>query len=113
MSTLALLDPTKTGRQAEYLEKQLHHFIVGQEEAIHQIVRAYQTHVAGLSPVGRPIEKRAIERLLVHPLSNLMASGQIHRGDRIRVSHQERSTALLFSREREEEQAWGASSRAA
>jgi ATP-dependent Clp protease ATP-binding subunit ClpB len=55
MSKLALLDPTKTGRQAEYLERQLHHFIVGQEEAIHQIVRAYQTHVAGLSPVGRPI----------------------------------------------------------
>ena len=55
MPKLALLDPTKTGRQAEYLERQLHHFIVGQEEAIHQIVRAYQTHVAGLSPVGRPI----------------------------------------------------------
>src|SRR6202030_3773956 len=55
MSKLALLDPTKTGKQAEDLENQLHHFIVGQEEAIHQIVRAYQTHVAGLSPVGRPI----------------------------------------------------------
>ena len=55
MSKLALLDPTKTGKQAESLEKQLHHLIVGQEEAIHQIVKAYQTHVAGLSPVGRPI----------------------------------------------------------
>jgi ATP-dependent Clp protease ATP-binding subunit ClpB len=55
MSKLVLLDPTKTGRQAESLERQLHHLIVGQEEAIHQVVRAYQTHVAGLSPVGRPI----------------------------------------------------------
>jgi ATP-dependent Clp protease ATP-binding subunit ClpA len=55
MPKLVLLDPTKTGRQAEELENQLHHFVVGQEEAIHQIVRAYQTHVAGLSPVGRPI----------------------------------------------------------
>src|SRR6266404_5161934 len=55
MPKLALLDPTKTGRQAEDLEAQLRHLIVGQEEAIHQIVRAYQTHVAGLSPVGRPI----------------------------------------------------------
>ena len=55
MSTLALLDPTKTGREAESLERQLHHLIVGQEEAIHQIVRAYQTHVAGLTPAGRPI----------------------------------------------------------
>ena len=55
MPRLTLLDPTKTGKQAEDLENQLHHFIVGQEEAIHQIVRAYQTHVAGLSPAGRPI----------------------------------------------------------
>ena len=55
MSNLTLLDPTRTGRQAESLESQLHHLIVGQEEAIHQIVRAYQTHVAGLSPAGRPI----------------------------------------------------------
>src|ERR1700736_744398 len=55
MLKLALLDPTKTGRQAEDLENQLHHFVVGQEEAINEIVRAYQTHVAGLSPVGRPI----------------------------------------------------------
>src|SRR6266403_4644580 len=55
MSKLTLLDPNKTGRQAEDLENQLHHFVVGQEEAIHEIVRAYQTHVAGLSPVGRPI----------------------------------------------------------
>jgi ATP-dependent Clp protease ATP-binding subunit ClpA len=55
MSKLVLLDPTKTGKQAEDLENRLHHSVVGQDEAIHQIVRAYQTHVAGLSPVGRPI----------------------------------------------------------
>jgi ATP-dependent Clp protease ATP-binding subunit ClpA len=55
MPKLTLLDPNKTGRQAEDLENQLHHFVVGQEEAIHEIVRAYQTHVAGLTPVGRPI----------------------------------------------------------
>ena len=29
--------------------------MVGQDDAIHQIVRAYQTHQAGLSPAGRPI----------------------------------------------------------
>src|ERR1700678_2937444 len=55
MPRLALLDPTRTGRQADDLENRLGHLIVGQDEAIHQIVRAYQTHVAGLSPVGRPI----------------------------------------------------------
>src|SRR3984957_7149982 len=55
MARLTLLDPSKTGRQAEHLEDQLHHFVVGQVEAIHGIVRSYQTHLAGLSPVGRPI----------------------------------------------------------
>ncbi len=55
MPRLTLLDPSKTGRQAEHLADQLHHFIIGQEEAIHEIVRSYQTHLAGLSPVGRPI----------------------------------------------------------
>jgi len=55
MPRLALLDPTRTGTQAEDLEKKLRHLIIGQDEAIHQIVRTYQTFLAGLSPVGRPI----------------------------------------------------------
>jgi ATP-dependent Clp protease ATP-binding subunit ClpB len=55
MPRIELLDPTQNGRPAEHLESKLGHLIVGQEEAIHQIVRAYQTHVAGLSPVGRTI----------------------------------------------------------
>ena len=61
---------------------------------------------------ARPL-KRAIERLLVHPLSNLMASGQIRRGDRIRVSHPQDAPSLLFSRETQTEQAWGVASQAA
>jgi ATP-dependent Clp protease ATP-binding subunit ClpB len=55
MPSLALLDPTKTGRQAEDLENKLRHSIIGQEEAINQIVSAYQTYLAGLSPAGRPV----------------------------------------------------------
>jgi ATP-dependent Clp protease ATP-binding subunit ClpB len=55
MPRLALLDPTRTGYEAEDLENKLRHLVVGQDEAIHQIVRAYQTHLAGLSPIGRPI----------------------------------------------------------
>lgn len=55
MPTFASLDPDKTGRQAGNLESSLRHLIVGQDEAIHQIVMAYQTHLAGLSPAGRPI----------------------------------------------------------
>ena len=61
---------------------------------------------------ARPL-KRAIERLLVHPLSNLMASRQIRPGDRIRVSHLQDSPSLLFSREAQVEQAWGIASQAA
>jgi ATP-dependent Clp protease ATP-binding subunit ClpA len=55
MAKLSLLDPTKTGRQAQDLESKLRRLVVGQEEAIHEVVRTYQTHLAGLSPAGRPI----------------------------------------------------------
>jgi ATP-dependent Clp protease ATP-binding subunit ClpA len=55
MARLVLLDPTKTGKQAQGLEEKLRHFVVGQDEAIQEIVRAYQTHKAGLCPAGRPI----------------------------------------------------------
>jgi ATP-dependent Clp protease ATP-binding subunit ClpA len=57
--------------------------------------------------------KRAIERLLVQPLSNLMASNQIRTGDCVRVSHEGASAGLLFGRELESVQAWGVSRRAA
>lgn len=52
---LALLDATVTGKKAKELEEKLHRLVIGQEEAIHEIVRTYQTYVAGLSPEGRPI----------------------------------------------------------
>src|SRR6267143_1437432 len=55
MPRIELLDPTQKGRPAAHLENNLSHLIVGQDEAIHQIVRAYQTHVSGLCAVGRPI----------------------------------------------------------
>src|ERR1700751_5294403 len=55
MPTIELLDPTQNGRQAEHLENKLRHLIIGQDEAIHQIVRAYQIYMAGLSTIGRPI----------------------------------------------------------
>jgi len=48
-----------------------------------------------LMPGGAPYLKRAIERLLVQPLSSLMATGQIHRGDSVRVSHAQPRLALL------------------
>ena len=55
MARLSLLDPTKTGREALELEKKLRRLVVGQEEAIQEVVRTFQTYVAGLAPTGRPI----------------------------------------------------------
>ena len=52
---LELLDAGKTGTKAKDLETQLHRLVIGQEEAIHEIVSTYQTYLAGLSPEGRPI----------------------------------------------------------
>jgi ATP-dependent Clp protease ATP-binding subunit ClpA len=46
---------TQNGRPVGQLESNLRHLVIGQEEAIQQIVRAYQTYLAGPSPVGRPI----------------------------------------------------------
>ncbi len=55
MPRIVLLDPTRKGKQAEDLENKIRHLVIGQDEAIHRIVRAYQTHLAGMCPVGRPI----------------------------------------------------------
>lgn len=55
MTKLVLLDTTKTGRQAQDLGNKLRRLVVGQEEAIQGIVRAYQSHLTGLSPDGRPV----------------------------------------------------------
>lgn len=49
------LDPSKTGREAELLERNLQKFIVGQDEAIQQIVNIYQMNLTGMSAPGRPI----------------------------------------------------------
>jgi ATP-dependent Clp protease ATP-binding subunit ClpB len=49
------LDPTRTGREAEALEANLCRMIVGQDEAIQQIVNIYQMHLTGMTPPGRPI----------------------------------------------------------
>jgi ATP-dependent Clp protease ATP-binding subunit ClpA len=49
------LDPGKTGREALSLESSLRRMIVGQDEAIEQIVNIYQMHLTGMSAPGRPI----------------------------------------------------------
>jgi ATP-dependent Clp protease ATP-binding subunit ClpB len=49
------LDPTITGTEAVKLEADLRRRIVGQDEAVDQIVNIYQTFLAGMSSPGRPI----------------------------------------------------------
>jgi len=49
------LDPTLTGYEAEKLDSDLRKRIVGQDEAVDQIVNIYQTFLAGMSSPGRPI----------------------------------------------------------
>src|SRR6267378_1168514 len=55
ISEEVMLDPEKrTGAVAEFEDK-LRAQIVGQDRAVRQLVSIYQTHLAGLSPSGRPI----------------------------------------------------------
>jgi ATP-dependent Clp protease ATP-binding subunit ClpB len=49
------LNPGQTGFDAEKLDTDLRKRIVGQDEAIRQIINVYQTHLAGMSSPGRPI----------------------------------------------------------
>jgi ATP-dependent Clp protease ATP-binding subunit ClpB len=55
MLAVTALDATRAGTEAEDLAKKLRSRVVGQDEAIQHIVRAYQSYLAGLSPAGRPI----------------------------------------------------------
>jgi ATP-dependent Clp protease ATP-binding subunit ClpA len=50
-----MLDPTRTGNDAEKLESDLRKRVVGQDEAIRQIIDVYQTFLAGMCCAGRPI----------------------------------------------------------
>src|SRR5260370_38331923 len=54
-SGLALLDASATGTKAKDLDAKLHRLVIGQEEAINETVRTYQTYLDGLSPEGHPI----------------------------------------------------------
>jgi ATP-dependent Clp protease ATP-binding subunit ClpA len=53
--TNVTLDPTQTGLEAKKLEANLRALVVGQDEAIEEVVDVYQACLAGLAPPGRPI----------------------------------------------------------
>jgi len=50
-----LLDPLRIGREAAVLEGKLRERVIGQDEAVREIVGVYQTFLAGLTAPGRPI----------------------------------------------------------
>ncbi len=50
-----MLDPGRTGREAAELEAGLRQRVVGQDEAIAQIVNVYQMYLTGLCPPQRPV----------------------------------------------------------
>jgi len=50
-----VLNANLVGRQAEKLDRNLHKRIVGQEEAVDQVVKVYQTYLASMNNPGRPI----------------------------------------------------------
>src|ERR1700755_1167629 len=50
-----VLDPTRTGRNAETLEDTLLKLVVGQDEAVEEIVNIYQMQMTGLNAPGRPV----------------------------------------------------------
>jgi len=49
------LDPSQTGVEASKLETDLRKRVVGQDEALQQIIDIYQTDLVGMSSPGRPI----------------------------------------------------------
>src|SRR5258708_34880535 len=49
------LDPAQTGNEADKLRNDLQKMVVGQSEAVDQIVNVYQTFLAGMNSPGRPI----------------------------------------------------------
>ena len=50
-----ILDPMQTSAEAKTLEASLRALVIGQDEAIEQVVNAYEAYVTRLVPPGRPI----------------------------------------------------------
>jgi ATP-dependent Clp protease ATP-binding subunit ClpA len=53
MATALVLDPKKRGVEAEKLYRRLSQLVVGQEEAIREIVEVYQLYRTGLNAEKR------------------------------------------------------------
>ena len=49
------LNPTLTGQEADRLHQDLKRRVIGQDDAVTQIVNIYQMHLAGMTSPGRPV----------------------------------------------------------
>jgi ATP-dependent Clp protease ATP-binding subunit ClpA len=54
-SAKLVLNVNRVGKEAERLERGLRQRVVGQDEAIAQVVEVYQTYLAGMNAPGRPV----------------------------------------------------------
>jgi ATP-dependent Clp protease ATP-binding subunit ClpB len=85
-----------------------HRFVIGQEEAIHEIVRIYQSYLDGFSPEGRPIgnflflgptgtgKTRAVEAAAKALLGNPLAVLKINCGEELLDQFSTNSPKLSF-----------------
>ncbi len=55
MSEVTMLDPKRRGAEASDLERGLERLVIGQEEALREIVDVYQLYLTGMNAPGRPI----------------------------------------------------------
>src|SRR6266568_1939076 len=55
MGNAVVLDPKRRGGEAEAFQEHLGRLVIGQEEAIREIVDVYQLYQTGLNTPGRPI----------------------------------------------------------
>ncbi|HZT32585.1 MAG TPA: AAA family ATPase [Bryobacteraceae bacterium] len=49
------LDPSQTGQEADALRARLRKYVIGQDEAVAEIVNIYQMHLIGMTAPGRPV----------------------------------------------------------
>jgi ATP-dependent Clp protease ATP-binding subunit ClpB len=71
----------------------------GIELAVAETAKDYLLHEGIDARYGARHLKRAIERLLVHPVSNLIATGQLEGNDRLLVEFDSKLARLVFMRE--------------
>ena len=105
MSKRIELDPSITGSQAKSLEETLRRLVVGQDEAIDQIVNVYQMYLSGLHPPDRPIGSFLFlgptgtgkTRLVEATAEGLVGQGKIVRVDCAEFQHSHEIAKLVGS----------------